>query len=112
MTVVETAPYLRRATKILSEVEQQAVVQMVAQDPTCGPLLEGTGGVRKARFAFGGRGKSGGARVVYYFHSAVIPVFLLTVFAKNEKANLPAAERNALARLVEALRAQYGGRHG
>jgi hypothetical protein len=112
LTVVETAPYLKRAAKLFTEGEREAVVQMVAQDPTCGRVLEGTGGVRKVRAALGGRGKSGGARVVYYFHSAVMPVFLLTVFAKNEKANLPAAERNGLARIVDAIKDQYGEGRG
>src|SRR5262245_44930631 len=60
-------------------------------------LMEGTGGVRKVRFVVGGRGKSGGVRVVYYFHNEAMPVYLLTVFAKNEKANL-SAERACAAR--------------
>ena len=70
--------------------------------------MEGTGGVRKVRFAIGGRGKSGGVRVVYYFHSEAMPVYLLTLFAKNEKANLTKAERNALARLVTDLKGTHG----
>jgi len=90
------------------EAEQQAVVQMIAQDPACGDLMEGTGGVRKVRVAVGGRGKSGGVRVVYYFHSEAMPVYLLTLFAKNEKANLTKAERNALARLVTELKRAHG----
>jgi hypothetical protein len=108
MTVFETAAYLGRAQKSLTEAEQEAVVQMVAQDPTCGVLMEGMGGVRKARFAVGHRGKSGGARVVYYFHSEAMPVYLLTLFEKNEKASLTKAERNALARLVDELKRAHG----
>ncbi len=108
ITVFETSTYLARADKLLSKAEQEAVVQMIAQDPTCGDLMEGTGGVRKVRFAIGGRGKSGGARVVYYFHSEAMPVYLLTLFAKNEKSNLAKAERNALARLVTALKRAHG----
>ena len=104
IAVVETAAYLGRAAKVLSEMERVGVVQMIARDPTCGELMQGTGGVRKVRFAAGGRGKSGGVRVVYYFQSETMPVYLLTVFAKNEKANLTAAERNALARLVGDLK--------
>jgi hypothetical protein len=104
---VETPAYLGRAARVLSEAEQEDVVQMIARDPTCGALMEGTGGVRKVRFAVGGRGKSGGARVVYYFHSDVMPAFLLTAFAKNEKANLTPAERNRLARLVEVIKNAY-----
>ena len=70
--------------------------------------MEGTGGVRKVRFAIGGRGKSGGARVIYYFHSDAIPAFLLTVFAKNEKENVTPAERNALVRMVEIIKRGQG----
>jgi len=60
---------------------------MLARDPECGEIIQGTGGVRKVRVALPGRGKSGGARVIYYFHSERLPVFALTVFAKNEKAD-------------------------
>ncbi len=80
---------------------------MIARDPTCGVLIGGTGGVRKVRFAFGGRGKSGGARVVYFFFNETIPVFLFNIFAKNEKENLSKAELNALARLAEVIERGY-----
>lgn len=108
ISVFETGAYLARAGKVLSEVEQHSIVQMIARDPTCGAVMEGTGGVRKLRFAVGGRGKSGGARVIYYFHSDVMPVYLLTVFTKNERSNLTPSERNALAQLVEILKRAHG----
>jgi hypothetical protein len=104
ITVFETTAYLSRAKDLLAEEEQDAVVQMVAKDPTCGDVMPGTGGVRKVRFAVGGRGKSGGVRVVYYLHSDEMPLYLLTLFAKNEKANLTMAERNGLAALVAQLK--------
>ncbi len=69
--------------------------------------MEGTGGVRKLRWARGSRGKSGGVRVIYYFHSDRIPLYLLTMFAKNERANLNKAERNGLAELVGLLLAAW-----
>ena len=59
--------------------------------------------MRKWRWARDGRGKSGGVRVIYYFHSETMPLYLLTMFAKNERANLSKAERNALAGLVDVL---------
>ena len=59
------------------------------------------------RFGFGARGKSGGARIIYLFSGASLPVFALAVFAKNEKANLSPAERNALARMVHDLIEDY-----
>jgi hypothetical protein len=81
---------------------------MIAREPTCGVLIEGMGGVRKVRIAAGGRGKRGGARVIYYFHSEAMPVYLLTLFAKNEKSDLKPAERKALVRLVEVLKRSHG----
>lgn len=69
--------------------------------------MEGTGGVRKLRWSRGGRGKSGGVRVIYYFHSDALPLYLLTLFAKNERANLSKAERNELADLVGLLVATW-----
>jgi hypothetical protein len=65
--------------------EQKAVVDRLAADPTCGMVIPGSGGVRKVRFGFGGRGKSGGARIIYFFSGEDLPVFVLAAFAKNEK---------------------------
>ncbi len=66
------------------------------------------GGLRKIRFAAAGRDKSKSVRVVYYFYNDTMPVFMLTVFAKNKKDNLSKAERNALAKVARALRDSYG----
>ncbi|WP_050043637.1 type II toxin-antitoxin system RelE/ParE family toxin [Bradyrhizobium sp. LTSPM299] len=80
----------------------------MAADPTCGIVMSGTGGIRKVPFGFGARGKSGGARIIYMFSGSNLPVFVLAVFAKNEKANLSTAERAKLAKLVAAMIAGYG----
>jgi hypothetical protein len=66
-------------------------------------VIPGTGGVRKVRVASSGRGKRGGARVIYLFGGDNVPVFLLAVFAKNEKSDLSPAERNKLARMTAEL---------
>ena len=87
----------------MSEQEQFDAISMIASDPECGVVMRETGGIRKVRFRLGGRGKSGGVRLIYYFHNLEMPVFLLTVFAKNEKANLSADERKALKGLVRKL---------
>jgi hypothetical protein len=102
-TVAETPEYLRRCDKLLTEAERRDVVDYLAAHPKAGDLMEGTGGVRKIRWARAGRGKSGGVRIIYYVHSEAMPLYLLTVFAKNERANLTKAERNDLAELVELL---------
>jgi hypothetical protein len=79
----------------------------LAEHPKGGDLMEGTGGVRKLRWSRSGRGKSGGVQVIYYFHSDALPLYLLTLFAKNERANLSKAERNELADLVGLLVAAW-----
>ena len=66
--------------------------------------MPGCGGARKLRVAKPGKGKSGGYRVISYFAGDDVPVFLLTVFGKNEKTNLTKAERNVLAGLTKTLR--------
>lgn len=103
ITIAETQAYKAQAKSVLNEQDRQDVVDMIAADPTCGMLMQGTGGVRKVRVALSGRGKSGGARVIYFFHNDAIPVYLLAVFAKNEKDNLTKAERNALKTMTQGI---------
>ncbi len=103
-TVAETPEYVRCAAKLLSAQERTDVVAYLAANPRAGDLMQGTGGIRKLRWARGGRGKSGGVRVIYYFYSEAVPLYLLTVFGKNERANLSQAERNQFADFVETLK--------
>jgi len=105
ITVAETPEYIRCAERLLSAAERMEVVEHLAAIPKAGDLMQGTGGVRKLHWARGGRGKSGGGRVIYYFHSDAMPLYLLTVFGKNERSNLSKAERNDLAGLVRILKA-------
>ena len=103
ITVAELGEYQRRAEKLLAESGRQDIVNYAAAFPKAGDLITGIGGVRKLRWRRGGKGKSGGVRVIYYFHSERMPLYLLTVFAKNERADLSQAERNDLASLVDTL---------
>lgn len=107
MTVIETPAFLRRAKGILSEAERADLVAYLAEHPDSGKIMEGTGGVRKLRWAREGEGKSGGYRVIYYFHSERIPLFVLLIYGKNEKTNLTQAEKNDMRRLTALLTA-YG----
>ncbi len=104
-TVIETESYLRAAKDAkMADAEKVAAVELVAADPEAGDVMAGTGGVRKARLAGRGKGKSGGYRIVWYYGGGDIPVFLLTVFGKDEKANLTQGERNALRQLTATLK--------
>jgi mRNA-degrading endonuclease RelE of RelBE toxin-antitoxin system len=106
-TVVETPSYLADAERLFSSEERKAIVDRLAADPRCGVVVPGSGGIRKVRFGFGARGKSGGARIIYLFSGESLPVFVLAVFAKNEKSDLSPAERNALARMVADMIESY-----
>ncbi|WP_413206989.1 type II toxin-antitoxin system RelE/ParE family toxin [Rhodospirillum sp. A1_3_36] len=108
VTIVETRAFIARASAIMADEDREALKSMLATDPECGAVMRGTGGVRKVRVALAGRGKSGGARVVYYYRNGTMPLFLLAIFAKNEKDNLSQAERNDLAALVQVLVNTYG----
>ena len=102
---METPAYLSAARGVLSDALRAEVVNMVAGNPRPGVALGG--GSRKARIPLPGRGKRGGARVVFLFAGEDIPVFLLTVFAKNEKSDLGVAAREALIRAAKEIAADY-----
>ncbi|WP_305041598.1 type II toxin-antitoxin system RelE/ParE family toxin [Geoalkalibacter sp.] len=108
MTIAETGEFSRHCKNLLNEGERNALIDYLAEHPEAGDLIEGTGGIRKLRWAREGRGKSGGVRVIYYFHSQRMPLYLLTVYGKNQKANLTANEKSALRGLVDLLKAANG----
>ena len=87
----------------MSASERLDIINYLAAHPKAGDLMEGTGGIRKLRWGRGTQGKSGGVRVIYYVHSEHMPLYLLTLFAKNQRANISKAERHELAELVDSL---------
>lgn len=108
VTVVELPDFTRRAKAVMTEAERIALIDHLAENPEAGIPLGG--GLRKLRFARAGSGKSGGFRSIHYYQTGSGPLYLLTVFAKNEKANLSAAELSALYHLGAELDAIHGRR--
>ena len=107
ITIVELPEFIKRIAKILTKEEKDELLYYLSANPKSGTLMQGTGGIRKLRWASKGKGKSGGSRVIYFFYNENIPLFLLTIFGKNEKVNLSKAERNELAKLVKELVKSY-----
>lgn len=102
-TIAELPEYIKRADSLLTESERKDVVDYLSEHPKAGTVMEGTGGIRKLRWSKGHKGKSGGVRVIYYYHDERIPLYLLTMFGKSEQANLTKADRNSLSKLVNIL---------
>ena len=110
VTVVETPEFIRRAEKLMTEGEREELISYLAANPTAGDLIPGTGGVRKVRWGLEGRGKRGGARIIHFFHNANLPLFILTAFAKNERADLSQEDRNSFRGLTKLLVETYRSR--
>lgn len=105
-TVVELPEFIRRASEMMTEADRLGLVDYIAANPEAGVSLGG--GLRKVRLPRTGSGKSGGYRTVYVFGGTHMPIFLLTVFAKNEKDNLSKKELSAAVQLSKALIDVYG----
>jgi hypothetical protein len=106
--VLETLTFLRDvAQNGMSEDQHERIVRRIAENPRQGDVISGTGGARKVRFAGRGKGKSGGYRVVTYFAADDVPVLLLTLINKGERADLSQAERNALRMELQGFAEDY-----
>lgn len=108
-TIVELPEFQKRSSSLISESERNSIINYLAIHPQSGSVMQGTGGIRKFRWSSGNKGKSGGVRVIYYYHNNSIPLFLLSIFGKSEKANLSKSERNDLSKLTSLIIKYYGG---
>lgn len=106
-TVVETPEFLKRARAAgMSDEDRMDIIDQLAENPEAGISLGG--GLRKVRIARRGSGKSGGYRVLHFYRAPDMPLFLLTVFAKNEKANISRSEKADLVKLCDLIAETYG----
>lgn len=107
-TVISTPEFLSQAKRLkLSQGEIDSIVETLANNPLAGDVISQTGGARKLRHAGRGGGKSGGYRTIHYFGGVDVPVFLLTVYGKGDKANLTKTERNELTKILPQLADLY-----
>ena len=112
ITIAETESFQRKINKLLSKDEKCDLIAYLSEHPSAGDLIQGTGGIRKLRWARGSKGKSGGIRVIYYFHSPKMPLYLLAAFGKNEKANISSEEKRLLSKLVKELAGYWSQENG
>lgn len=87
----------------LTDNDLKRLQDELIRNPKAGDVIQGTGGLRKIRFAFEHRGKSGSTRVAYIDFAYYEKIYLITAYPKNEKENLSKAERNNIKKLVEIL---------
>ena len=110
ITVVETDEFLSATRKLMDDEERAELVEYLAFNPTVGDIIPGSGGVRKIRWGLEGRGKRGGARVIYFYHDMEMPLLLLKAYAKNKQDDMSQIELKKLQQftkqMVEAHRKQ------
>lgn len=103
-TVIELPEFINQAKRCMEDEVKENFITYIAQNPLSGDLMKGTGGARKIRWAAEKhKGKSGGVRVIYYYHDDEIPIFLFSVYPKNKKDNLTSAECNELRLIIKEL---------
>lgn len=87
---IETRLFTRLVLEYLSDDEYGALQQALVEDPESGPVIPGSGGVRKLRWAAPGRGKRSGYRIIYYVKRANGVIWMLTMYPKHVAENIPA----------------------
>lgn len=103
-TFVETKEFQSRWTALgMTEDDLRDLQSFLLEHPEIAPVIQGTGGVRKLRWARDGRGKSGSLRTIYLDMRASGLIYLITVFGKDEKDNLSADEKRVIRAYVKSL---------
>jgi hypothetical protein len=109
-SVAETPIFTRQTEKLFNEQEKRELIDFLAENPLAGDEIPGTGGVRKVRYAASGRGKRGGARVIYYYLDETMPLYALLAYAKSTKDDMTSEEKRVVTSLAAALKAAWKDR--
>lgn len=104
MEFIETSIFTRHVYEILSDAEYANFQFYLAEYPEAGDLVPDTGGLRKIRVASSGRGKRGGARVIYYWQDSKFRIFLMAIYAKNRQIDLTPEQKKILRILLEEMK--------
>ena len=101
MVIIETSVFTRRVTALLSDDEYRELQATLVERPKAGPVIPGSGGIRKLRWSASGRGKRGGARVIYYWATEQEHLLMLFIYVKNESDDLTQDQIKTLRHIVE-----------
>ena len=101
MELIETSVFTRQITDLLSHEQYREFQSRIIANPAIGVLIRGSGGIRKVRVAVGSRGRSGGARIIYYWAVRKDVILLLCAYPKNARADLTPRQVSQLAKVVK-----------
>ena len=107
MEFIETPVFTKLITELLPDDSYRLLQDDIAKNPQTGDIIPGGGGIRKLRFALPGKGKRGGARLIYYWQTSKDKIYMLLAYAKGKKENLEPEQTALLKALVKELE-----RHG
>lgn len=111
LEIVEVGDFTQDALDILGEDSLDELRLEVATLRQLGEVVKDTGGLRKMRWSARGKGKRGGARILYYYGNDDMPVFLVAIYPKSSKADMTAAEKKAARKFIAEVKREYSVKH-
>ena len=103
LVFVESSGFTKHLRRFLSDDEYGLLQKHLTERPDAGPIIRGTGGVRKIRWSAGGKGKRGGIRIIYYWLAAKDRIHLLVIYGKGEKEDLTPDDLKRVKALLEEI---------
>jgi len=101
MVIIETSIFTKRIKELMKDAEYQVLQNTLLAYPESGKLIQGSAGLRKIRWGTASKGKRGGVRAIYYFSNGKNQLFMLMVYAKNERSDLTKEQLSLLKKVVE-----------
>ena len=111
ITFIEQPLFTRLLTDLIDDEHYRKFQQELARNPEKGVLVPGTGGLRKVRMALPGRGKSGGARVLYLYFSGHQTIIFYYLYTKGDFENIPASQLKGIRYEVQRIKKTFGARN-
>jgi len=101
MVIIETSIFTKRIKELMKDEEYRELQNSLVAYPESGKLIQGSAGLRKIRWGIASKGKRGGVRAIYYFATSRNQIFMLMVYAKNERSDLTKEQLSLLKKVVE-----------